>query len=235
MFNDLTRWCKDIGQYATDRPINDISDEITKEVLVEGSCIHRSSYCDKTCFNIKLYKLYPNMLKRDIRIEKAWQALTPENIHENIANFFQRKRKQIKRIRFNTRGESLKDIADIYRVKAMCTAMPDTEWWLPTRAWSDPIMKVLIEQELMPVSNLALNASTDPSTTQEEWEILNRDGWNIMFYGDDELNHDPATGEYMFQCPKTKKGMKGHCEICKGGCFSQVTTGKRRTVKLYQH
>jgi len=94
MFNDLFRWCEDISQFATDRPINDVGD-------VEGSCIHRSPYCDKTCFNIKLYKLYPNMFKRDIRIEKDWQALTPENIHENIANFFKRKRKQTKRKRLN--------------------------------------------------------------------------------------------------------------------------------------
>ena len=228
MFNDLFRWCDDIGMFASDRPINDVGD-------VEGSCIHRSPYCDETCFNIKLYKLYPNMFKRDIRIEKDWQALTPENIHENIANFFKRKRKQTKRKRLNTRGESLKDVKDVYRVKAMCQAMPDDELWIPTKAWRDPIMKVLIEQELMPLPNLALNASTDPSTTKEEWEMLNRDGWNIMFYGDDELNHDPATGKYMFQCPKTKKGMKGHCEICKGGCFSQTTIGKRRTIKLYQH
>jgi len=84
MFNDLFRWCDDIGMFASDRPINDVGD-------VEGSCIHRSPYCDETCFNIKLYKLYPNMFKRDIRIEKDWQDLTPENIHENIANFFKRK------------------------------------------------------------------------------------------------------------------------------------------------
>ena len=175
------------------------------------------------------------MFKRDIRIEKDWQDLTPKNIHENIANFFKRKRKQTKRKRLNTRGESLKDVKDVYRVKAMCQAMPDDELWIPTKAWRDPIMKVLIEQELMPLPNLALNASTDPSTTKEEWEMLNRDGWNIMFYGDDELNHDPATDEPMFQCPKTKKKIKGHCAICKGGCFSQTTIGKRRTIKLYQH
>jgi hypothetical protein len=39
--NDLFRYCADIGMYATDRPINDTANH-------EGSCVHRTSFCDVT-------------------------------------------------------------------------------------------------------------------------------------------------------------------------------------------
>ena len=58
--NDLWRWCEDIGQFSTDRPINDTKNH-------EGSCIHRTPFCNITCYNNKLYKLYPNMHDRDDR------------------------------------------------------------------------------------------------------------------------------------------------------------------------
>ena len=66
--NDLFRHCADIGMAATDRPINDTENHT-------GSCDHRTDYCDDTCYNVKLYKLYPNMAKRDDRCETIWQKL----------------------------------------------------------------------------------------------------------------------------------------------------------------
>ena len=36
------RWCKDIKMWAIDRPINDVGD-------VNGSCVHRTSFCDTSC------------------------------------------------------------------------------------------------------------------------------------------------------------------------------------------
>jgi len=63
--NDLFRYCEDIGMFATDRPINHTDNHF-------GSCVHRTDYCDETCYNVKLYKLYPNMAKRDDRCETIW-------------------------------------------------------------------------------------------------------------------------------------------------------------------
>ena len=91
--NDLFRWCDDIGQFAIDRPINDTNNH-------QGSCVHKTEFCMATCFNNKLYKLYPNMHNRDDRIESIWQSLDPLSIKP----FLQRKRKQTKRVRFMTRG-----------------------------------------------------------------------------------------------------------------------------------
>jgi len=77
--NDLWRWCEDIQQFATDRPINDTKNH-------EGSCMHRTSFCDKTCYNIKLYNIYPNMHDRDDRCETIWQKL-PTDVQWYNNNF----------------------------------------------------------------------------------------------------------------------------------------------------
>jgi hypothetical protein len=106
---------------------------------------------------------------------------------------------------------------------------------VPTRAWRDPHLKTLIEIFLFPIKNIAINASVDPSNTTEEWKMLEDDGWNIMYYGDDTLTHSPATKKKVFLCPKTHKKLKGHCDTCKAGCFSQLTMQRQQIVHLSQH
>jgi hypothetical protein len=225
-FNDLFRYCEDIGMAATDRPINDTEN-------YEGSCDHRTDYCDKTCYNVKLYKMYPNMAKRDDRCEAIWQKLNRHN--SDFTKFFSRKRYDTSRVRLKTRGEAFKETIDVYRVRTMCLLNPDSLWWIPTRAWRNPRLKVLIEKELMPLDNCAINASFDPSNTEDEWQMMIDSGWNIMFYGDDELTNDPVYGKRMFKCPKTHKGLKGHCLDCKAGCFAQKTINRTQIVHLSEH
>jgi len=117
----------------------------------------------------------------------------------------------------------------------MCLLNPDQLWWIPTRAWRNPRLKVLIEKELMPLDNCAVNASFDPSNTDDEWKMMQDSDWNIMFYGDDALTIDPVYGKRMFKCPKTWKKMTGHCDTCKAGCFAQKTIGRTQIVHLSQH
>jgi hypothetical protein len=78
--------------------------------------------------------------------------------------------------------------------------------------------------------NLRLLASTDPTTTEEEYESLVVEGWSTMFYGDPSGPAVPS-GQKVFACPKTFKKLKEHCAICKGGCFS----AKQVHVHLKQH
>jgi hypothetical protein len=224
--NDLFRECKDIGMAASDRPINDTKNH-------EGSCVHRTDYCDQTCYNIKLYNMYENMAKRDDRCETIWQKLDKSN--SDFTQFFSRKQYDTSRVRHMTRGEAFKDIRDVYRVKTMCLLNPDILWWIPTRAWRNTRIKSLIEKELMPLDNCAINASLDPSNSKAEWQMLIDDDWNIMFYGDDTLTHDPVYGKRMFACPKTHKGLKGHCIDCKAGCFAQKTINRTQIVHLSEH
>tara|TARA_R110001606_G_scaffold374012_1_gene531589 strand:- start:760 stop:1470 length:711 start_codon:yes stop_codon:yes gene_type:complete len=224
--NDLFRYCEDIGMAATDRPINDTKNH-------EGSCDHRTDYCDETCYNVKLYKMYPKMADRDDRCETIWKKLNRHN--SDFTKFFSRKRYDTSRVRHMTRGEAFKTSVDVYRVKTMCLLNSDIMWWIPTRAWRDTKIKALIEKELMPLPNCAINASFDPSNTDDEWKMMIDSDWNIMFYGDDDLTTDPIYGKRMFKCPKTHKGLKGHCLDCKAGCFAQKAINRTAIVHLSEH
>jgi hypothetical protein len=222
------RWCADIGMLAFDRPINDLPG-----TGIKGSCTHRTSFCNATCYNMKLYKLYKNMSKRDVRCEQWWQQITGTEVASVLSKLS--KTRDTSRVRFMTRGEALKDAWDIARVKDICTACPGTLFWLPTRAWRNVSLRTIIEQELMPLPNLALNASLDPSNTDAEWKSLISTGWSTMFYGDNSRAKTP-NGQRTFQCPKTFKQLSGHCLSCKAGCLGSRTTYSRRTdVLLKKH
>ena len=218
--HDLFRQCADIGMLSTVRPIS-------------FSCVHKTDFCGTTCYNFKLYKMYPKMYDREERSEIIWQKLNRHN--SDFTKFFSRKRKQTERIRLMNRGEALKDTKDVFRVKTICLLNPDQLWWVPTRAWRNPRLKLLIEKELMTLANCAVNASFDPSNTDAEWKMMQDSDWNIMFYGDDNMLNAPVYNKKMFKCPKTWKKMKGHCDTCKAGCFAQKTIGRTQIVHLSQH
>ena len=225
------RWCKDIKMWAIDRPINDVGD-------VNGSCVHRTSFCDTSCYNVKLYKMFKGMAKKDITNEKFWQSLpTNKNDNQDSLKSLQQKlfrsRRQTKRARLMTRGEAIKDMSDEFRKKTLCEATPNTTWWVPTRAWRNKGLKQLIEDVLFPLKNVAINASLDPSNTKEEEQLLKDSGWATMYFGDDTKTTS-SVGDRRYLCPKTHKKLK-ICDTCKGGCFSKVAIGRTSHVHLSQH
>jgi hypothetical protein len=122
--------------------------------------------------------MYPNMSVRDDRCETIWQKMTPEEIRSSFYSWLSKRKKQTKRVRACTRGEGIKDISDIYRIKEMALEAPDSIIWLPTRAWRNTLLKSLIEIELMPLPNVAVNASLDPSNTKDEWQSLIDSNWS---------------------------------------------------------
>ena len=230
--NDMIKWGGDIGMFQIDRPINNIP--LADGTFIQGSCNRfKTKYCAETCYNLKLYRMYPNMKERDIRCERNWQKMGKHNTWQ-IAEHLSKKRKQTKRARFMSRGEACANKQDVFRIKALAEDTPDTNWWLPTRAWRNGYMRMLIEDELMTMPNVSVNASFDPSNDEHDWEVMQiRHGWNIMFYGDDSPDAIPFSKS--FECPKTWKKMKGHCSICKGGCFSSTVINRQSIVHLSEH
>ena len=76
--NDMIRWGGDIGMFQIDRPINNIP--LADGTFIQGSCNkYKTSFCSETCYNNKLYRLYPNMRGRDIRCERNWQKMGKHN------------------------------------------------------------------------------------------------------------------------------------------------------------
>ena len=202
------RYCKDIGMFALDFP--------------RSSCIHRTSFCNKNCYNIKLHKLYGDaMAIRDQANFTAWETCTVDE----FVNCLNRKHKQIKRFRFATRGETFYNLASFFKVRNIALAMPDTIFWVPTRAWRDPMLKIYIENILMPMKNVRVMASLDPSNTPTEIEKLKRNGWSTIYFGDNDDTADRVL------CEKTWTHGKNICPTCENGCFNT----NRVDVHLKRH
>ena len=196
---------------------------------IPDSCVWRTDACDR-CYNLKLYNVYPAMVGKDARNEIEWAAISGEQ----IARELNRKRKPTDRFRLMTRGETLRDQSDFARVADIASHNPGRLIWCPTRAWRDDAMRVRILRDLFPFRNLIVLASTDPGTTAEEDAALAADGFSTMYFGDDNVSTTPA-GRPWFYCPKTWRKLKGHCGICKAGCFAPSTLGRRVDVHLREH
>jgi hypothetical protein len=208
------RYCDDIGMFAYDRGI-------------PQSCVHATDFCSTNCYNDKLYKIYPNMRGKDEKNELFWKLASGNIIKNDLA----RKRKQTTRVRLMTRGEAFSNFDDIGRVESILAENPDTEWWIPTRSWRNDWLRGLVRKLSDKYKNAHILASTDPTTTDEEWATLKAQGWSTMFFGDDDQRITP-NGDKHFLCPKTHGGVKGACGVCKRGCFNST---KRVDVHLSQH
>jgi hypothetical protein len=213
---DVMRWTKDIGMFTLDRSRED-------------SCIHKTDFCDTTCFNNKLEIAFKHAIEpKDIKNDEAWY----NNDTKGLAKALSRKRNQTSRVRLMSRGEAFKDITDTVRVMRILRDNPDSIFWIPTRAWRDKELWDKIKDIPKLFNNVRILWSFDPSNSISDWKLSVDSGQSVMFYGDDELLSDPVTKERMFKCPKTHKKLDGHCNICKGGCFR---ADKRVIVHLKQH
>ena len=211
----VLRWSDDIGMHTIDRRIS-------------TSCVHKTTFCEQTCYNNKLFKIYPAMHGKDIKNEEAWAG----NDVLGLAKALSRKRtKQTKRVRLMSRGEAFSDYLDVQRVANMLDAMPETIFWIPTRAWRNPVLFSMVQSMVSTRNNARVLASMDPSNTSEEWEHVANLGVSTMFYGNDAMLETPQ-GQRMFKCPKTHAKLSGHCSICKAGCFNSKKTVH---VHLKQH
>ena len=202
----------DIGMFAWERS--------------RKSCVHRSKFCAANCYNKKLYRTFPNMVKQESLLDEAWDTFDYANLRRELLN----KHKQTKRVRGCTRGENFKDADDVIKMYYIVMLNPDTVFWLPTRAWRDASLKRSIEGTIMKLPNARVQASMDPSNTLADWYMVINRGWSTMFFGDDDMLETPL-GNRMIKCQKTHKHLKGVCATCKRGCFS----ANQNHVHLKQH
>lgn len=212
--NSTIRFCDDIGLYAYDRGI-------------PQSCVHATGFCAVNCYNDKLYKIYPAMRGKDEKNEAFWANIDGQKVARDLS----RRKKQTKRVRLMTRGEAFSVFADIARVESILAENPNTEFWIPTRAWRHPILRYSVRKLADNYPNARILASTDPTTTLEEWASLKSDNWSTMFFGADDQRITP-NGDKHFLCPKTHGHVKAACAVCKKGCFR---ADKRVDVHLSQH
>jgi hypothetical protein len=195
------RYCDSIGLYAIDRP--------------RSSCKWATAHCKRHCYNAKLYKMYKEMRGCEAALEQQWQETDGQAVLVQLG----RKQKPTRRVRLMTRGEAFKTPGDVAKVADILASNPGTLFWIPTRAWRNDTMRQLVQTHIRPFANARVMASTDPTTTAEDWTKLRDWGWSTMYFGDDEKRATDI-GEPMFPCPKTHKGKHGACRTCRNGCFS---------------
>jgi len=83
---------------------------------------------------------------------------------------------------------------------------------------------------MFPIKNIKVQASIDPSNSKEEVNSLIKKGWSTMFYGNDRM-HPFVSKCDTIKCEKTWKKEKGHCAVCKNGCFNK----KQSHIWLKKH
>lgn len=201
------RFCYDIGMFTIDRSRN--------------SCVWKTSFCSKNCYNSKLYKVYHHtMIPRDIINDIEWNELNGIK----LKNILKKKKKPYNRIRLMSRGEAFSNHNDILKVDDILNENENIIFWIPTRAWRGCLYKELVELKIK-YKNARILASIDPSTNDNDIKNLKDDGWSTMFFGDNDKTYG------MYKCPKTWQHEKGYCYICEDGCFNN----KRVDVHLRKH
>lgn len=203
------RFCKDIGCFALDFP--------------KFTCAFRTEFCNANCYNIKMHRMYGDaMVKRDQFNLDAWATCT---VQEFVDSLTKKRTRQINRFRFATRGEVFYSSQNIQKIRDIAQAMPDTIFWVPTRAWRNSMRRAEIMAVLFPMKNVRVMASIDPSNSLDEVSALKADGWSTIFFGDNDATNNRV------KCEKTWCHVKGACANCENGCFNS----ERVDIHLKQH
>jgi len=219
------RFVKDIGMFAFSRG--------------RGMCRWQTPWCRRNCYNNKFYAVNPKLDAIDKADNDFWRGADSADFVNAIraaADY-----EDVPRFRFSVRGEIWMGRDDVERVMLIMRYLPDTLFWIPTRAWQDTIMRNFIAKTILPLPNARVMASTDPSITPEDEKYLLKMGYSVLFTGDNDspdqllLTEDGGTTEKrtagMYRCPKTWGDERGHCAVCTEGCFS----GKSVAVHLKKH
>lgn len=204
----------DIGMLAIDRDIR-------------TSCLWRTSFCAKHCYNRALEIVRPSIKKAGPTDELFWEELDGELLHkmlhsESFKDACGRLGKtpafMRARMRLATRGEAFAVPSDVHKVADICLENPSTTFWVTTRCWIDRTMARTVEKGLLGIPNIRVLASLDPSHSARQWNRAYDLGWNTIFFGDDDFE-DPVVERYL--CPKTWDHKASYCRICRNGCFKK--------------
>jgi hypothetical protein len=99
------------------------------------------------------------MYDKDIRNDRLWEKLDGDL----MKRILETKNLPTNRIRICTRGEPIADSGDIEKLRDIAKKNAEYLFWAPTRAWHDPDLRARIARELLPIENLRILCSTDPS------------------------------------------------------------------------
>lgn len=173
-----------------------------------SSCVWRTDFCNRYCYNRRFYALNKYMIQSDDRYDNFWNNLV--NMFELELNLLKSKPSFI---RLCSRGEPFASLSDVIKVYWLVTKYSDITFWIPTRAWRNTAIRNELLR-LKSIHNVRLLASLDPTNSEDEWCMLKEQGFSTMYFGDD----NNVEGRYL--CPKTHFKLKGVCTTCLNGCMN---------------
>ena len=204
-----------------------------------STCLWKTPWCEKNCYALKFYRMGWSKAEYDKLDNDFWLETQPVDfaaaVNKAAGNV------SVKRFRFSIKGEIWTGEKDVAKVSGIMYLMPDTLFWIPTRAWHNGNMAEAIERLVFQRPNARVLASVDPNTTPDEFMWLKYRGWQTVFSGDNEDSRQlmlvpGGTQEKitvgMHKCEKTWNERGGHCAVCARGCFSSK---KDVRVHLKQH
>ena len=176
--------------------------------------------------------------------DQWWKDSTSEEIVKEIMKYPSRledgRPVPPARFRFAVKGEIWTCVDDVSKVRGVLSLMPETLFWIPTRAWRDLTMRAAIDELVLAQSNARVMASLDPTNGEHDFTLLRDRGWPLLFSGDNDPDEQLMLVEggavekltkNMRRCEKTWEDRHGHCAICTEGCFSS----NQVDVHLRQH
>ncbi len=207
------RYVKDLGMWAFSRG--------------SGTCLWSTPWCQRHCYNKKFYNVNPKLREVDEHDNAFWLKTDCDRFADHLYGLA---RTVVPRFRFAIRGEIWNDTLDVAVVYTIMQRMPETLFWIPTRAWQNLHMRLMIQEDIFKLPNQRVMASIDPTVSERDVTTLRKNGWSMLFVGD---NDSPAQLELgpggtcvekptarMHRCAKTWDQQQGACADCSEGCFS---------------
>jgi hypothetical protein len=183
-----------------------------------ASCKWCTAYCSANCYAKRASKFRKNIPTCLERAGKYFNSTPPKDIAGDIACMIRVHREEVRHDRFRwcAFGEPFDSVDSVKKIDAIAKELPGINFWIPTRSWRNGELKAFVESTIMKRKNCFIQASIDPSNSQEELHTITN--WRTMFFGDNG-KHPMGTA---FKCPKTfDKGGPVTCKNCEGGCFNK--------------
>ena len=122
------------------------------------TCKWSTSWCRENCYFNKFYRMGWATEESDKRDNTFWRGTDSGEFVTavKIAADFE----PVPRFRFSVKGEIWLLKRDVEKVMLIALAMPETLFWVPTRAWHDGNVADLIERLIFPLPNARVLAST---------------------------------------------------------------------------
>jgi len=180
-------------------------------VGLDGSCPGASEWCRDNCYATKGFYTFPSNVAK---YSAQWDMLRDDPEAYSAQLISEVSKLPLGSIfRFHTGGD-IANVGHVSIIRDVCDSRPDVSFYLYTRSWRLDAIRVAVENDLFPITNLTVWASTDPSLPKAP------NGWREARVFD---SFDDASARgFRVHCPE-QTGKQPDCQSC-GLCWKAKPT-----------